>query len=130
MLRPVVFVLALFAATHAHAVEWCHRGYISEVGNYSLSGAQLTSYANTNGITNHFAAADYAAQNTCQAHAGWTGPTFGVPGAGHVEGLPYAPSSYLSGNGYHMSQGISFRCMKCFPLMVLKPIRDRELLSE
>lgn len=130
MLRSVVFAFALAAATHAHAVEECHRGHIVEVANYSLSGPQLVSYATTNGITNHSAAAFYAAHQTCQAHAGWSGPTFGVPGAGHVDGVPYSPVSLLNGNGYNMSFGVSFRCMKCFPLRVLKPERELALRSE
>jgi len=130
MLRSIVFVLALTAAAHAHAVPWCHRGHIVEVANYSLDGGQLTAFAAANGITDHYWAGSFAAYQTCQAHVGWSGPTFGVPGAGQVDGLPYAPSGLLSGNGYHMSQGVSFRCMKCFPLRVIKAVRDVELRSE
>jgi hypothetical protein len=130
MLRFIVLVLALGAAAHAHAVPWCYRGHIVEVGNYSLDGSQLTAFAAANGITDHYWAGSYAAHQVCQVHAGWTGPSLGVPGAGQVEGLPYAPSGLLSGNGYHMSQGVSFRCKKCFPLMVVKPVRELELRSE
>lgn len=117
-------VLGLGAVSTAHAVPWCHRGHIQTVASYQLDGAALANFAAQQGITNDQWAASYAAHLTCQVHAGWNGPSFGVPGAGQVLGLPTAPSQLLSGNGYSMSMGVSFDCQKCFPLRPLKPIRD------
>ena len=93
------FVLALGAASHAHAVSWCYRSHIVEVANYSFSGAQLIGFAAGDGIIDQYWAASLAANQTCQLHAGWSDPSFGMPGAGQVEGLPCAPAGLLRGNG-------------------------------
>lgn len=120
----IALALGLAVVSTAHAVPWCHRGHISSVASYQLSGNQLIAFAAAEGITDPIWAASYAAHQTCQVHAGWNGPTFGVPGAGQVLGMPTAPPQLLTGNGYSMSMGVTFSCEKCFPLMVVRPIRD------
>jgi hypothetical protein len=130
ILRSIVFVLALGAAAHAHAVPGCYRGHIVEVANDSFDGAAMTSIAAANGITDHFWAASLAAYQSCQVHAGWSDPSFGVPGAGQVGCLLCASAELLSGNGRHLGRGVALRCKTCFPPMAVKPMRDVELRSE
>jgi hypothetical protein len=120
----IALVLGLGAASTAQAVPWCHRGHIQSVATYHLDGPALIGFAAAEGISDPYWAASYAAHQTCQVHAGWTGPSFGVPGAGQVLGLPTAPSQLLSGNGYSMSMGVTFRCDKCFPLKVVRAVRE------
>ena len=48
---------------------------------------------------------------------------FGVPGAGQVYASVYAPSTYTSTvNGYTISQGLWFKCMKCYPILEAEPV--------
>jgi len=124
-----VLLLGLGLSATAHAVPWCHRGHISTVADITLNEAQLISYA-----ANHLPSplpiwvtdpdryiAFHASEAACGAYVGWSGPNFGVPGAGQVTTVPYAPTSYVSQiTGYSISQGVSFKCNKCMPFRVLR----------
>lgn len=133
MKRKIAALLlaALAVAPAAHAVPWCWKGTIAQVGpNQYLSPTQLQSWWTANGVpvgvaNPHYYVAFHASHQRCQVYAGWTGPTYNVPGAGQVQAHVYAPSSYLSTlNGYTISQGLWFKCMKCYPIMEAEPVPD------
>jgi len=114
----------------AQAVPWCHRGQIYTVATINFTEQNLLNWANANinwsnppNVANlDFYIAFHASFQACQVYAGWSGPSYGVPGAGQVQAQAFAPSSYTSGNGYSISQGVSFRCRKCSPLPVAVPL--------
>jgi hypothetical protein len=116
----------------AHAVPWCYRGHIYTAATVHYTEQNLLNWANAN-INwgnppnvidlDHYIAGE-ASFAACQVYAGWSGPNYGVPGAGQVYAQAFAPSSYTSGNGYSISQGLSFHCRKCSPLPVAVPIRE------
>jgi hypothetical protein len=121
-------VLGLVTASAAQAVPWCHRGHIQEVANVTYAESDLLDWANDNidwgnppNVLNlHYYIGFHASHDRCQVHAGWSGPTFNVPGAGQVVANVYAPWTYTSTlNGYTISQGLQFRCMKCLPMRQL-----------
>lgn len=124
-------LLGLAAAATAHAVPWCHRGHIYQVADITFTEQDLLNWANANIDWNNppnvanldYYIAFHASHEACQHYAGWTGPTWGVPGAGQVIAEVYAPSSYgTTLDGYTISQGLKFRCMKCSPLPIAEPL--------
>ncbi len=132
MKRFVLAMLLVFGfVSTAQAVPWCWKGTVKQVGpNQYLSPVQLNNWWVANGVpvgvsNPHYYVAFHASHQTCQVYAGWSGPTYGVPGAGQVYASVYAPSTYTSTlNGYTISQGLWFKCMKCFPILEAEPYPD------
>lgn len=125
--------LSLAVSTTAFAVPWCHRGHIEPVADITFSPVDLEDWADANlspplpVVANlDFYIASHASNQACQVYAGWSGPTLGVPGAGEVHAAVYAPMSYINTvSGYSIDQGLKFKCMKCLPMRVLRPVEPR-----
>lgn len=136
MKRVLVSLGLMFGViASAQAVPWCHGGHIYTAATINYTHQNLLDWADANidwgnppnVINLDFYIAGTASQQACQVYAGWSGPTYGVPGAGQVVAQAFAPSSYTSGNGYSIAQGVSFHCRKCSPLpvAVLPPRKER-----
>ncbi len=127
MKRFLISMLLSFGfVSTAHAVPWCWKGTIRQVAtNQYLSPLQLNNWWIANGVPPVVGTPDYyvgvhASHQACQRYAGWSGPTYGIPGAGEVYASQYAPSNFASST-YTIAQGLWFSCTKCLPIVEAQP---------
>lgn len=132
MKRLMTLAVGLAMAGSVSATTFCNGGFIQQVADITYSAEDLYDWAASNlpspppAVVNlDFWIASNAVAQACNVYAGWSGPTFGVIGAGSVVPQVYAPSSYGSGNGYSINQGAAFKCLKCLPHPVLRPVDPR-----
>ncbi len=131
----IAFIIpALFAPNLADAVPWCHKGTIVQVANITLSGSTLSSMSAGLTVPMGVSNPDYykaytVGANMCTTYSGGGG--YGnVPGKGTVRFVAYSPYSFTNGFDFNISQGLSFKCDKCYaipPLMEIHMMKRKRV---
>ena len=103
-IQKLVVLISMMLLSHSiFAVPWCHKGNIVTVADISMDQSQIESF--------------YVGLPTLDIYmaAGAMDNYMNTYFTGNVITDPYAPSTYLSSNGYSISQGVSFYIKRCYP---------------
>lgn len=119
------FLMAATASMQTHAVPWCYKGTIVQIGDVNWTQAQIL--ANFTGtvpvgvadaeVYKAFTASNNYASTFAGGGGGWGG--YSVPGSGQVRVTHYAPYTLTNmvGPGYYFtSQGVKFKMHKCYTI--------------